>query len=304
MKRYICVDAKNILYRSFYVHKNEDELEIVKLAHHTALMMIYNYYKQFKPDKIIMCFDRLSWRVGYTESEECLSQKLYKGNRRQKMTPSEKQKYKVFTQHVDDFEKMIREHTSIVALGEDRLEADDLLAGLAQMLSLDGDEVIIVSTDKDLIQLLEYPNVRLINPGDGKDRSLKEWNNDAELFLFEKCIRGDAGDNVQSAYPRVRKTRILKAYTDDFERNNLMNETWKHIDGRTFTVKDLFKENRLLMRLDEQPEDIKESIIKTILHGLHNPGKFDYHEFMQYCGRYDLQKVSESSDTLIPMLNM
>ena len=305
--KYIAFDITNILYRTFFAHKTDDNVTIAGLAHHTALTTLNKYFREFKPHKLIMCFDRRSWRKDYTASDDAITHKLYKGNRRQKMTPKEKAKYMQFLDHIREFEEIMRDHTTIVTMAGDGLEADDLMAGVCQVLTMDEDnEVILVSADKDMIQLLQYPNVRLIDPASGKDRTLDDWDGDANLFMFEKCIRGDAGDNVQSALPRVEKTRIMKAWNDDYERANLMNETWSlTIDDveREYVVKQLFKENELLMDLSMQPEHIQEANIRTVLRELKSPGNFSYFHFMRFLGKYEMKKVAQNADNFVKMLS-
>lgn len=303
-KRYIVFDITNLLYRTFFAHKGEDDITLAGLASHGALITLNKYFREFKADKVVMCFDRSSWRKEYTASAECLSQKPYKGNRRQKMTPKDKQKYELFLKHLAEFEIMMRDHTSVITLAGEGLEADDLVAGVCQIYTMDEDvEIIIISGDKDMIQLLHYPGVRVVDPATGKDRTLEEWDNDAEYFLFEKCLRGDLGDNVMSAYPRVRTTAIKKAYTDELEKVNLMNHEWTNVDGRTFKVKDLFKENQMLMDLRKQPDYIQKRVVKTVLDGFKNPGTFSYFHFMRFLGKYELKKIAEQAETFVNLLS-
>jgi len=308
--KYIAFDISNILYRTFYANKTADEETVAGLAHHAALTTLNKYNRVFKPHKLILCCDRKSWRKEYTASEEAITPKPYKGNRRQKMTPAEQAKYAAFMDHLREFEDIMREHTSVITLAEIGLEADDIMAGVCQVLTLDEDnEIILVTADQDMIQLLRYPNVRLIDPASGKDRTLDDWDGDADLFMFEKCIRGDRGDHVQSAYPRVKKTRIMKAWNDDFERANMMNETWiapplgEEEEGKEYIVKQLFKENQLLMDLTMQPDNIQLNIIKTVLTGLKDPGTFSYFHFMRFLGRYKMEKLSQNVETFAKMLN-
>jgi len=315
--RYLIFDISNILYRTFYANKGDDDITLAGLAQHAALTTLNKYFKEFKPNKVVMTFDRPNWRKDYTKTDKCLSKRIYKGNRRQKMTPAEKAKYEVFCEHLDEFENMMKVHTSVVCLAAPLLEADDLMAGFVQVYDALDDEAefIVVTADCDMKQLLEYPSVRLIDPATGKDRDLSDYENDVGLFMFEKCLRGDRGDNVMSAYPRVRRTRILKAYHDDFELNNLLNETWKHPDteehpineerpeGTVFRVKDVFKENMLLMDLNSQPEHIRKLIVKTIVKEMEDPGRYSHFHFLAFLGKYKMEKVARQLEIFIPLLS-
>lgn len=309
--RYVVFDISNLLYRTFYANKGDDDTTLAGLAHHSALVTLNKYFKELKPDKVIMTFDRPNWRKEYTQTDKCLSKRIYKGNRRQKMTPSEKAKYEVFCDHLTDFEDMMRVHTSVVCLAAPLLEADDLMAGFVQVYDvIDEDaEFIVVTADKDMVQLLEFDNVRLLDPASGKDRTLEDYENDVGLFMFEKCLRGDRGDNVMSAYPRVRRTRILKAYHDDFELNNLLNETWKHPktdefpDGAEFKVKDVFRENMLLMDLNSQPDNIRRLIVNTVVKEMDDPGKYDHFQFLKFLGKYEMTNIAKQVDLFIPLLS-
>jgi len=302
--KYLMFDMSNLLYRTFFAHHTEDDTTIAGLAAHSALTTLNKYFREQKPNKVVAAFDRTSWRKEYTLSEACISKKPYKGNRRQTMTPREKIKYEQFISHLNEFENLVAENTTIITLAAATLEADDLMAGFVQVQTLDPEnEIVVISGDKDMIQLLRFPNVRVIDPATGKDRSLEDWNNDPDYFMFMKCIRGDAGDNVQSALPKVRETRIEKAYKHPYERANLMNESWKGADGREFIVKDLYKENQLLMDLAAQPDDVQKLIVKTVVNAVKNPGKFSYFHFMRFLGKFELKKVAEQADNFVPLLS-
>lgn len=171
--RYLIIDVSNILHKTFYAHKTEDNILLGGIAAHSGLTTVNKYYNKYKPDKIIMAFDRWSWRKDYTASDKCLSGLAYKGGRRLNQTESEKKRYEEFKQHVEDFEELIDQHTTIINLAADQLEADDLIAGCVQMITLDPEnEAIIVSADKDFMQLLRYDNVYLIDPATGDERTL------------------------------------------------------------------------------------------------------------------------------------
>lgn len=313
--RYLVFDISNLLYRTFFVQRQEAESTIAGLATHSGLVTLNKYFKQYKPDKVVMAFDRRSWRKDYTASEECLSKKPYKGNRRQDMTQAQQEKYKRFIDHMKEFETMIMEHTTIITLVEDRLEADDLIGGFCQLNTSEDDEIIVVSTDSDLLQLKRQSNVRIISPANDKEQFLGEYDNDADYYTFVKCMRGDSTDNVMSAFPKVRSTRLKKAYTDAFERVQLMKETWTGpieylneagelvVESKEFRVEQLFEENEKLINLTKQPDDIRELIEKSVKASLAKKRQFSMFFILKFIGKYKLVKIKESIDQYVPMLS-
>lgn len=302
--RFLLLDISNLLHRTFFVQRQESDETLAGLATHSALQMLNKYYKQFKPDRVVMAFDRSSWRKEYTASDACVSKQPYKGNRRKNMTPAQQAKYQRFLNHLAEFEALINDHTTIVSLKEDKLEADDLIAGFVQIYADEDNEIILVSTDTDFLQLKKYPNFKIISPATGKETTLEEFNDDAEYYLFSKCVKGDKQtDNVWPALPRVQQKRVEKAYKDPFERVQLMKERWKDHNGNEFLVEDLFKENQLLIDLEKQPADIRVKIYRAVEREMERERQFSLFHIMKFCGRYELNKIKENIDQYIPMLS-
>ncbi len=310
-QHYLVFDITNMLFRTFFANKREDESTSAGLAHHAALTTLNKYFRDHKPTKVVMTFDRPSWRKFYTKDEElCISGKVYKGHRRKNMTPREREKFVKFLDHIREFEEIMRSHTSIVCLRANLLEADDLVGGFVDKYGNES-KITIISSDKDFIQLLRNINIDLIDPASGKSRRtelIEKYGDDVDYFMFEKCLRGDAGDNVMSALPRIRKTRILKAFRDPYERANLMHETWSvgvpgSDDFREFVVKDLFEENKMLMDLTAQPEPVRDIIDATIEEAMENPGKYSHFHFLRFLGEYELERITKSIDNFVKMLS-
>lgn len=303
--RYVCFDISNLLYRTFFANRAEEETVVAGLATHSGMTTLNKYFKMFKPDRIVMAFDRHSWRKTYTASEECVSKKPYKGNRnKDDMTPSEKEKYKRFIDHMKVFEQMIQEHTTIISLAANELEADDLIAGFCQMHTSEDDEIIVVSTDSDLLQLCRQSNVRVVSPATDKDQSLEEYDGDAEFYTFVKCFRGDRTDNVLSAYPRVHMSKLKKAYTDPFMLVQILKTKWTDQNKTEFLVEDLFFENELLINLTRQPPHIRELIEQTITDELNRTRKFSMFYLLKFVGKYQLKKILENIANYTPMLSL
>lgn len=309
MAKSLVMDANNLLYRTFFAQIDEAEDVVIGMCHHAALWTMQKYYRQYPADEIVMAFDSLSWRKLYTKDlTQCVTYKKYKGHRRQNLTASQQAKLEKFDTHVEEFAEMLRSETSILVLQQKYLEADDLIAGYIQE-NPDTQHVLITS-DKDYIQLLGRHKLTIIDPDSGKPRSLSEWNNDPEMFMFEKCLRGDASDNVMSAYPRLRSKKIVEAFSDEYARQAIMNHTFKvlvntedgQIDEREFVTSEVFEENRLLMDLYGQPEYIKKLMAKSIEQCRQSKGKFNYMKFIKFCGKYQLNNILDKVEQFVPML--
>lgn len=300
---WLVVDISNMLFRTFFVGRpNDTDIALAGMATHVGLTTLLKYYNHFKPTYgMVLAFDRSSWRKKYTASEKCISQKAYKGNRRQNMSPSQQATYAKFCDHLKEFEQLMVEHTRIRTMMCDDLEADDLIAGFCR--AYEGDNTIVLSTDTDLLQLKRYKGVRVVSFADDQEHILSDFDGDPHLYLFHKCLRGDPTDNIQSAYPRLHSKKIKAAFEDSYERLQIMKETWVDQNGRTMLVEDLFKENQLLIDLEKQPEDIQVKMFTTIDESIAAKKKFSLFHFMKFCGKYELVRVRETVDTFIPMLN-
>lgn len=288
----------NLVHRTFFAEAEEDLETTVSMCYLRAFNSLSKYYRQYSANDIVCVFDSpSSWRKIYTKDKEnCITRKLYKGNRRQNLTESKKHKLFELDNHLDKLHALFKEHSGMIVLRKKYLEADDLIAGFVQKYK--DDKNIILSSDKDFIQLLDNGNVSLIDPASDKARTLAEWDYDAKYFLFEKCIRGDLGDNVQSSYPNVRSTKIKLAYTDNFLKANLMNHefTVELLEGEAvkphkYTTQKLFDENEMLMDLAKQPEGIRQLIDEALIDAENNRGKFDYVSFIKFCGKYNLNVI-------------
>lgn len=303
---YLVFDISNLLHRTFYAQTNEDHTTIAGLACHMALTTLNKYYKQYRPKKVVMAFDRSSWRKQYTTQHPDL--KPYKGNRRQDMSPSQQAKYTKFIEHLGEFEQLIIQYTTIISLVGELLEADDLIAGFVQMHQ--DSNIVVISADSDLAQLLQSDNIQLISPITDKPQdTLKKYDNDADYYLFHKCVRGDSTDNIQSAYPRVHSSKIKDVYEngtsgDGVKYINFMKTGWINQDNKAFVVEDMFKHNRVLIDLTYQPPHIRDAMRTTIETELNTSKKFSYFHILKFVGKYELNKIKDNIDNFVPMMSL
>ena len=298
---YLIVDISNIMHMCRHQNSNEtDKNLITSLTFHVVFNMLKKYHRKLKPTHMILAFDKANWRKDYTQSTDCVSGKIYKGDRNQNLTQSEKELLKHFRDSIDIFEELMRNYTGIIVFSADKCEADDLIAGFCQKYGIN-DKITILSSDKDYVQLLTSPNVKLMNPLKEQYRTLEEYDYDVTWHKFFKEFRAGE-DGIRCALPRVRSTRLKKAYKDPFEMVNLMQETWTDQNGKEFLVEDLYNENSLLMDLEKQPPWVRKIMDNTIMDAMANSNKFSHFHFLKFCGKYDLVKISKSIELYIPML--
>ena len=127
-------------------------------------------------------------------------------------------------------------------------------------------------------------------------------------------MRGDASDNVFSAYPGVRtkgtknKVGLEEAFQDrtakGYAWNNLMLQRWTDHNGTEHRVLDDYNRNRSLIDLRAQPESVKAYVDEAIR------GQISHKDigqvgvrFMKFCGRYELNKATESAEQFATWLN-
>ena len=189
----------------------------------------------------------------------------------------------------------------------------------------------IISSDTDYVQLIaenvfQYNGVanELITldgyfKDNGKpviDKKTKEHKllEDPQYLLFKKCMRGDATDNVFSAFPGVRekgsknKVGLVEAFADrskqGFNWNNMMLQRWVDPDGVEHRVREDYERNKLLIDLTAQPDEVKDKVDNSIRTGVRikTTPQVGIH-FMKFCGKYELQKISEQADSYAKWLN-
>ena len=323
--KYALVDTANTFFRARYVaSRNADAWQKLGMALHLSLASVNQVVRKHGIDHVVFCLEGRSWRKDFY--------KPYKANRavdETAMTDAEIEENKMFWETYELFTTFLREKTNCSVIRHPTAEADDIIARFIHLHP--DDEHIIVSSDTDFIQLItenvkQYNGItnQLITLSgyyDDRDRPVIDKKTkqhktlgDPQFILFEKCMRGDATDNVFSAYPGVRtkgsknKVGLIEAFADSdkkgFNWNNMMLQKWTDHLGVERRVRDDYERNRILIDLTAQPEDIKQQVDTTI----HDTVKL-YHipqvgvHFMKFAGKYELNKISEQAETYARWLN-
>ena len=312
---YIIVDTANTFFRARHVIRGDADIKL-GMALHITFNSVKKAWQDFEGKHVVFCLEGRSWRKDFYAP--------YKANRaetRAAMNAKEQEEDALFWETFDTFKTFITEKTNCTVLQHKELEADDLIAGFIQ--SHPDDHHVIISTDSDFHQLIS-PNVKQYNgvaetltthegifDKKGKriiDKKTKEEVAipNPEWILFEKCMRGDASDNVFSAYPGVRtkgtknKVGLQEAFADRNQRgyswNNLMLQKWVDHNGREHRVLDDYNRNVTLVDLTAQPDNVKQMITNTIVEQTKEPKNISQVgiRLMKFCQLYDMKKMMDS----------
>ena len=277
---YILVDTQNMFFRARHVAGRASSLdEKIGLAFHIMFNSVKKAHNMFDGGHVVFCLEGRSWRKDFYEP--------YKKNRavaRQALTEAEQEEDQLFWQAFDDLTTFLKDKTNCSVLQCKIAEADDIIA--RWVYKHPEDEHCIVSSDTDFIQLItdkvtqyngitqELHTLKGIFDDKGKyvvDKKTKlpKAIPDPEWLLFEKCIRGDSSDNVFSAFPKTRVTKIREAFNDrenqGFVWNNFMLNRWTDHDGNEQRVKDCYERNKKLIDLTQQPDNIRAEVFEQIV---------------------------------------
>ena len=306
---YILVDTQNMFFRARHVSQRASSLdEKIGLAFHIMFNSIKKAHNMFNGGHVVFCLEGRSWRKDVYEP--------YKKNRKvvaDKRSPREQEEDTYWWEAYDDFLEYIKSQTNCSAVRSSIAEADDVIALWIETHK--EHKNVIVSTDSDFYQLINT-NVSLYNGVtnqivtvngfyDEKDNAVIDKKTgqpksapEPEWLLFEKCIRGDSSDNVFTAFPKARTTKIREAFNDrtnqGFVWNNFMMNRWTDHEGVEQRVKDCYERNKQLIDLSQQPENVRADVFQQIYEA-QNTKAIDQVgvRFMKFCNKYDLVKLSQ-----------
>lgn len=185
-KTFYIIDGSSYLYRAFYaLGRLSNSRGLPTQAVYGFVQMIQKVLREKAPDLVCMVFDA----PGPTFRHQLYE--AYKATR-QKMPED-------LVVQVPYIKRLVA-YSGIPQLEQEGYEADDLIAALVRRARQEGIEVVIVSGDKDLHQLIEDPHVRQWDAQ--KDRMFTEEEvkekfgiTPGQMVDFLSLV-GDSSDNV------------------------------------------------------------------------------------------------------------
>jgi len=178
----LIIDANNLSYRWLQrPNYNSFGADFIRTIQSLA--------KSYEAKRTIVCFDfgKSYYRMEMLED--------YKGTRKKPKEEDEVKRYEEFFAVLNALPDELDDEV----LKFRGVEADDLLAWITQNISQDYDHTWIVSSDKDLIQLVD-DNISIFNMFGRKEVTKQSLFEDLELtpyqFMLSRIIEGDKSDNI------------------------------------------------------------------------------------------------------------
>ena len=245
----ILVDMNQISLASLmmHLHMNKGELDD-EMVRHMILNSVRMYRTMFNEDygAIVLTYDsRAYWR------KQIFPQ--YKANRKKNRESDGKDWNSIF-EVLNQIKDEIREFLPYKVVETYGAEADDVIATLCKHYQ--NEKIMIVSGDKDFIQLQKYNNVKQYSP-----ITKKHINGvDAVVYIKEHILKGDKSDGV----PNVLSPD--HTFTDDLRQRPLTSKKMQSImaqdiDDLDDEVKRNYQRNDILINLDNIPEKLEEEIL-------------------------------------------
>ena len=251
----ILLDYSQIAISNIIVQKLNDE----DMIRHMILNSIRMYNKKYRDQygQMVICADGMNtWRRNYFPE--------YKAHRRKNRDESSQDWTEIFRiLHLVRDE--IKENLPYKVLHMEGCEADDIIGSLVMHTQEFGNHepVMIISSDKDFIQLQKFDNVKQFSPIQKK----MVTDDNPRAYLWNHIMRGDSGDGIpnvlsaddtfitEKSQTPLRQTKIdMWIENADKLREIMDEETYRN-----------YQRNKKLIDLNDIPEEVQSPIINTFI---------------------------------------
>jgi len=276
----ILVDMNQISLASMmmHLHMSKSKEPDGNMVRHMILNSLRMYRTRFSSEygELVLCYDsKHYWRRDYFPE--------YKSGRRKTREKDDKNWDEIFL-CLNEIKDELRENLPYKFLEVYGAEADDIIGILCSTIS---EEIMIISGDKDFIQLQKFPNVKQFSPITKK--SVNGANPGG--YLKEHIFKGDTSDGI----PNVLSPD--NTFTDGLRQKPLGKKkiaSWMEHNfddvAPNDEVKRNYQRNKKLIDLAYTPDELSREIIDT-----YNEAPFgDRSKLLNYFIQKRLKNLTES----------
>src|SRR6056300_312540 len=253
----ILVDLNQVMISNMMMqignHRNAEIDE--NMLRHMILNTLRANRKKFHSEfgEIVICADDKNyWRRSRFP--------YYKANRKKSRDESELDWSAIFNA-LNKIREEIKTFFPYKVIQIETAEADDVIGTIVHQEGTElntGQPILILSGDKDYIQLHKYANVKQYDP------TRKRWitHSSPEKYLFEHIIKGDTGDGVPNILS-PDNCLVVGERQRPITKKRL--EEWEDINNMQDEVKRNYLRNKALIDLSQVPAHIKEAVMNEWL---------------------------------------
>lgn len=238
MAKVMLLDGNSLAYRAFFALPTDMATASGQVTNAVFgfTSMLVNLLKDHKPDAIAVAFDRpeptfrhemiVDYKAGRAETPDILKQQM-------------------------GLVRQVVETLNLPLLEVVGFEADDILATLATQAKDRGDDVIIVTGDRDVYQLVEDPHIKVLY----NRRGVSDYVLYDEAGIFERTgvkpsqyvdyasMRGDPSDNLPGIPGVGEKTaaKLINQYGN-------LDGIFAHVDEQTPKLRSNLRDNEAQAR--------------------------------------------------------
>jgi len=220
------------------------------MVRHMVLNSLRSYKQKFGDEfgeLVIACDNTNYWRKQYFP--------YYKANRKKSQEKSEMD-WKAIFECLNKIRAELKEYFPYRVVDIESAEADDIIATLVNdVIAPEG--FLILSGDKDFIQLHKYDNVKQYDP------VRKKWisHDNPNRYLIEHILKGDSGDGV----PNVLSSDncfVIGERQKPLTTKKILNII-ENIDSLEGPLYRNYQRNKKLIDLTEVPVEITNKVLES-----------------------------------------
>ncbi|MEZ5383108.1 MAG: DNA polymerase I [Microthrixaceae bacterium] len=242
MSTVMLVDGNSLTYRAFFALPTDLATASGQVTNAVFgfTSMLVNLVRDHRPDRIVVTFDRPEPTFRHRAVE------TYKANR--DATPD------LLRQQMELVRRVV-DTLALPVVEAPGFEADDVIATLAERAKAAGEDVIIVTGDRDSYQLVEDPHVRVLYNRRGvSDYVLYDEEGIADRtgvtpanYVFYAALRGDPSDNLPGVPGVGEKTaaKLVNKY-------GTIDELFAHAADQTPKLAEALAEHEDQVRMNGQ----------------------------------------------------
>ena len=284
----IILDYSAIAMAAFFARGSSAEEGMLRHFILNSIRM-HNVKHRDKYGKMVIACDSRSWR------KDAYPQ--YKANRKTGRDKSDVDWDSVF-QTFSKVKEELKENFPYYVLTVDNAEADDIIGTLIQETQEFGkhEPVMIISSDKDFIQLHKYKNVEQWSPITKK--YIKHEN--PTQYLYEHIFKGDSSDGVPNVLSdddtfvdmdKRQRPLTQKKINLWLENINDLQSVMKEVEYRNY------QRNKKVIDLDMIPDEVSQNILSK--YNNYNMSKLQSSKVLNYLIQNRLNNLIECAQEFL-----